>query len=175
MGMSEFERRLWAFGAQLHKTLGDAFRVSGRHGEWIESNEEAEALGYRLWGTFIASLCGELEERCGRNFSSFIDQLTERPTKESSKYWFCDMPKTSSPKGRAKVMWAIRNAYVHGNGHYSRINDAEVAAWLQPSVAAKHFRGVKIENDRVVVTKDVPHVAIKTALEIVDKFGAASE
>lgn len=172
MAMSEFERSLWAFEDQLHKTLGDAFRIVGKHGEWIETDKEAKSLGCRIWGTFIASLCGELEERCGRNFSSFIGQLTDQPTSKNSKYWYCDMPSKSSPKGRAMVMWAIRNAYVHGNGHYSRINDPAVAAWLEPAVAQKHFRGVSIEDDRVFLTKDVPHVAIKTAVEILDKFGA---
>jgi len=73
---------------------------------------------------------------------------------------------------RAKVMWAIRTAYTHGNGHISQITDPEVAKYLAPSFARKHFRGVKIVDDILNVTGDVTYPALKTALEINDRFGA---
>jgi hypothetical protein len=138
--------------------------------EWVDSDVEAIALMCRFRGIFIASLIGEIEERLGRNFSSVFSQLPDTPTRSDSKYWFVDMPKKSSVRGRAKAMWAIRNAYTHGNGHFSRIKDAKVAAYLRPEFARLHFRGLKVEGDRVLIFKDVTFPALKTALEITDRF-----
>ena len=68
-------------------------------------------------------------------------------------------------------MWAIRIAYTHGNGHIGQITDPAVADYLNPTFVKKHFRGISVENDIVKVFGDVTYPALKTALEINDKFG----
>ena len=70
-------------------------------------------------------------------------------------------------------MWAIRVAYTHGNGHIDQITDQDVADCLNPEYARKHFRGLRVENDLVQVFGDVTYPALKTALEIYEKFKPA--
>lgn len=170
MTMSDHERLLWVFAENLERSIDLGFKQSTDPAEWVDGQDEAEALMRRMRGIFVASLVGETEERVGRNFSSIIEQLPDTPTQKNSKYWFVDMPRTSTPRGRAKVMWAIRIAYTHGNGHKNQISDATVASFIDPSYANKHFRGVRIKSDIVTLFKDVTFPALKTVLEIADKF-----
>lgn len=168
--ISDYERLLWVFAEELESNISSCFKKSTEAYEWVDSQDEAESLMRRFRGTFIASVVGEIEELISRPFKSVFDQLSDTPTIKESKYWFEDMPKTSSPKGRAKVMWAIRIAYTHGNGHIDQINDQEVADYLKPEFCNKHFRGIKIENDQIKLFGDVTYPALKTAVEIKEKF-----
>lgn len=166
--ISDQERLLWVLAEEFESSIASCFSKVGERHEWLASDEEAKALMRRFRGIFIASLVGEIEEKIGRKFSSIFDQLSDSPTLKNSKYWFEDMPKDSSPRGRAKVMWAIRIAYTHGNGHIDQITDIDVADYLDTSFAPKHFRGVKVNDDYVQVFGDVTYPAIKTILEITD-------
>ena len=173
LAMTDYERLLWVLAEEMESSISSCFsKVSETH-EWVDSDEEANALMRRFRGIFVASLVGEIEEKIGRKFSSVFDQLSDTPTPKSSSYWFEDMPETSSSKGRAKLMWAIRVAYTHGNGHIDQITDQDVASWLTPEFAKKHFRGLRVENDLVQVFGDVTYPALKTALEIYEKFKSA--
>ena len=67
-------------------------------------------------------------------------------------------------------MWAIRIAYTHGNGQLNQISDLGIADFLNPNFAVRHLRGVRVDNDIVKVFGDVTYPAIKTVLEINDKF-----
>jgi len=171
MTMTDYERLLWVFAEEMESSISSCFRKALEEYEWVDSEEEAKSLMRRFRGIFIASLVGEIEEKIGRKFSSIFDQLSDRPTQPHSMYWFEDMPETSSLRGRAKLMWAIRVAYTHGNGHINQISDQNVAAYLKLEFAKLHFRGLKVENDLVQVSDDVIHPAIKTALEITHRFG----
>lgn len=168
--MSDYERLLWVLAEEFEGSIASCFKKTSENHEWVDSTEEAEALMRRFRGIFVASIVGEIEEKIGRNFSSVFNQLSDKPTIKNSKYWFEDMPINSSPRGRAKVMWAIRIAYTHGNGHIDQIDDKNVAAFLQPTFARVHFRGVEVEDEFVKVTGDVTHPALKTVLEIYDSF-----
>ncbi|MCW8966163.1 MAG: hypothetical protein OQK82_05705 [Candidatus Pacearchaeota archaeon] len=171
MSITDYERLLWVLAEEMESSIASCFQKASEEYEWVDSDEEAQSLMRRFRGIFVASLVGEIEEKIGRKFSSVFNQLPDTPTTESSNYWFEDMPKTSTPRGRAKVMWAIRVAYTHGNGHIDQITDQEVADFLNPEFARKHFRGITVENDLVKVFGDVTYPALKTALEINDKFG----
>ncbi len=168
--MTDFERLLWVLAEEMESSISSCFQKVPEKHEWVDSDEEAQALMRRFRGIFVASLVGEIEEKIGRKFSSVFDQLSDTATLKNSHYWFEDMPKNSSIKGRAKLMWAIRVAYTHGNGNINQITDQEVADYLKPEFATKHFRGLRVENDLVQVYGDVTYPALKTALEIYDKF-----
>lgn len=170
MPISDFERLLWVLAEEMEGSISSLFRKVADKYEWVNDDNEAHMLMRRMRGIFVASLVGEIEENIGRSFASTFDQLSDQPTSKNSKYWFVDMPKSSTVRGRAKVMWAIRQAYTHGNGHVGQIDDDGVAAWVKSDFAPKHFRGVSVENDIVQVFGDVTHPAIKTALEINDQF-----
>ncbi len=172
--MSDNERLLWVLAQELESSITKCFRMVQDTAEWVDTEDEARALMCRFRGMFVSSLVGEVEEKIGQNFSSVFERLPDRPTLKNSKYWFEDMPKLSTPRGRAKAMWAIRIAYTHGNGHASQIGDPMVAGYLAPQFARRHFRGLAIENDRVMLFGDVTFPAIKTVLEISDRFGSAS-
>ena len=120
----------------------------------------------RFRGIFIASLGGELEELLGRKFSSFFEQLPDTVTSKSDKYWHKDMPKTSTLRGRAKTMWAIRIAYTHGNGLKSQIDDEVVRSYID----FQHFRGTHIESDKIVLYGDITSPAVCTAIDIYERF-----
>ncbi len=171
MTITNYERLLWVLAEEMESSISSCFQKVSESHEWVNSDEEAKSLMRRLRGTFIASLVGEIEEKIGRKFSSVFNQLPDTPTTYSNKYWFEDMPPTSTARGRAKVMWAIRIAYTHGNGHIDQITDNEVADFLQQEFAQKHFRGISVENDIVQVYGDVTYPALKTVLEIDDRFG----
>jgi len=166
--ITDQERLLWVLAEEFESSISSCFSKVGERHEWVDNDEEAQALMRRFRGVFIASLVGEVEERIGRKFSSVFDRLSDTPTPKNSKYWFEDMPINSTPRGRAKVMWAIRIAYTHGNGHIDQVTDEDVADYLNTSFAATHFRGVRIEDDFIKVFGDVTYPALKTILEITD-------
>lgn len=170
MSMTDYERLLWVLAEELESSIASCFTKAGESYEWVDSIEEAESLMRRFRGIFVASLVGEIEEKIGRKFSSVFNQLSDTPTIPYSEYWFVDMPRSSTPRGRAKVMWAIRIAYTHGNGHINQITDQNVADFLGPRFVRKHFRGVAVDNDIVKINGDVTHPALKTALEIYERF-----
>ena len=172
--MKDFERMLWVFAEEMETNVVSCFSKASDAVEWVDSDEEAASLMRRFRGIFIASLVGEIEEKIGRSFSSVFDQLSNSPTASKSEYWFSDMPKRSSLRGRAKVMWAIRIAYTHGNGSIHQIDDEKVAEYLQPRFARTHFRGVRVENDLIKLFGDVTGPALKTTLEICDRFTPVS-
>ncbi|MBT3043514.1 MAG: hypothetical protein KME67_11685 [Candidatus Thiodiazotropha sp. (ex Codakia orbicularis)] len=171
MAITDYERLLWVLAEEIESSISSCFQKASDEIEWVDSDEEARALMRRLRGIFVASVVGEIEEKIGRSFSSTFQQLPCTPTHKNSEYWFEDMPSTSSPRGRAQVMWAIRIAYTHGNGHINQITDRDVAAYLQPSFAMRHFRGLRVENEIVQVFGDVTYPALKTTLEIYERFG----
>ncbi len=171
MALSDFERLLWVFAEETESSIRSCFKKADNDYEWVNGQAEVDSLMQRFRGVFVASLVGEIEEKLGRKFSSVFDQLSDSPTAEGSEYWFTDMPRTSTPRGRAKVMWAIRIAYTHGNGHIDQIDDPNIAAWLEPAFVEKHFRGVRVVDDYVKLFGDVTYPAIKTAVEINDQFG----
>ncbi|MEW8194020.1 MAG: hypothetical protein AB2793_09935 [Candidatus Thiodiazotropha sp.] len=171
MAITDYERLLWVLAEEIESSISSCFQKASDEIEWVDSDEEAHALMRRLRGIFVASVVGEIEEKIGRSFSSTFQQLPSTPTHKNSEYWFDDMPTTSSPRGRAQVMWAIRIAYTHGNGHINQITDPNVAAYLQPSFARQHFRGLRVQNEIVQVLGDVTYPALKTALEIYERFG----
>jgi len=171
--MTDYERLLWVLAEEMESSISSCFSKASEAHEWVDSDEEAHALMRRLRGIFVASLVGEIEEKIGRKFPSVFAQLSDAPTPKNSTYWFEDMPKESSSKGRAKLMWAIRIAYTHGNGHINQITDQDVTDYLKPDFARTHFRGLRVENDLVQVFEDVTYPALKTALEIYEKFKTA--
>jgi len=168
--MTDYERLLFVLAEEMESSIGSCFQKVAQEHEWVDSDEEATSLMNRLRGIFVASLVGEVEEKIGRSFSSVFDQLPDKPTIRGSDYWHEGMPRTSSPRGRAKVMWAIRVAYTHGNGHIAQITDDAVAGFLQLEFARKHFRGTRVEDDIVQVFGDITYPALKTALEINHRF-----
>ena len=171
MSVTDYERLLWVLAEEVESSITSCFQKATKEYEWVDSDEEAQSLMRRFRGIFVASLVGEIEEKIGQKFFSICDQLPDTPTLKSSRYWHEDMPKTSTPRGRAKVMWAIRIAYTHGNGHIGQISYQKVADFLKPEFARKHFRGINIEKDLVKVFGDVTYPTLKTALEINDRFG----
>jgi hypothetical protein len=168
--ISDYERLLWVLAEEMESSVASCFRKASEEHEWVHSQEEAESLIRRFRGIFVASLVGEIEEKIRRKFSSVFDQLQDVPTLKESSYWFVDMPSTSTARGRAKVMWAIRIAYTHGNGHIDQITDKDVANYLKPAFVRRHFSGVRVENDIVKLSGSVTHPALKTAIEIKEKF-----
>jgi len=164
--MSDYERLLSAFAELTESSIGKAFRQAKEKYEWVDSIEEAKSLMSRLRGTLIASICGEIEEKLGRNFSSFIPQLPDTPTRRTQSFWHASMPNGSTLRGRAKIMWAIRIAYTHGNGKYSQINDPQVAQYLNET----HFDGISIENDKIVLSGRIAFPAVRTAVDIYERF-----
>ena len=171
MAMTDYERLLWVLAEEMESSISSCFAKVSEECEWVDTDEEAQSLMRRFRGIFVASLVGEIEEKIGRKFSSTFDQLPTVPTQQKSKYWFQDMPSTSSPRGRAQIMWAIRVAYTHGNGHINQITDSEVAGFMSPDFTRRHFRGLCIENEIIQVFGDVTFPALKTALEIFERFG----
>lgn len=170
MGITDNERLLEVFVQEINSSISSLREKVTEEYEWVDSIEEAESLGRRLRGIFIASLVGEIEEEIGGNFSSLFATLTDTPTVEHSKYWSEHMPKTSSLCGRAKVMWAIRIAYTHGNGSLSQIGDPKVAVFLDSEFTDKHFEGLVIKNNIVSGLEQVLNASIKTVLEIKDSI-----
>ena len=170
--ITDYERLLHVLAEELENSISSCFQKVADDSEWVDSDEEAGALMCRFRGIFVASLVGEIEEKIQRSFSSVFDQLPDNPTPKNSRYWYEHMPKDSSTSGRAKVMWAIRIAYTHGNGHVGQISDSEIAYYLIPDFAHKHFRGISIVNDILTINGDVTYPALKTVLEINDRFGA---
>lgn len=145
--MTNYERLLWVLADEFETSISSCFKRAGQSYAWVNSDAEAESLMRRFRGIFLASIIGEIEEKIGRGFTSVVDQLPDTPTVENSKYWHIDMPlNTSTPRGRAKVIWAIRIAYTHGNGHIDQVDDPNVASYLRPNFARKHFRGVEIKK-----------------------------
>lgn len=175
MAITDYERLLWVLAEEIESSIASCFRKASDEIEWVDSDEEAHSLMCRFRGIFVASVVGEIEEKIGRSFSSTFQQLPNTPTHKNSKYWFVDMPSTSSPRGRAQAMWAIRIAYTHGNGHINQITDPDVAAYLHPNFASQHFRGLRVENDTVQVFGDVTYPALKTALEIYERFNGSGQ
>lgn len=171
MAITDYERLLWVLAEEMESSISSCFSKVAQEHEWVNSDSEAKTLMRRLRGIFVASLVGEIEEKIGRIFSSVFNQLPDTPTIKFSKYWYEDMPSTSTPRGRAKVMWAIRIAYTHGNGHIAQVKDPTVVSYLEPAFARKHFRGIGIKNDIVQIFGDVTYPALKTVLEIDDRFG----
>lgn len=76
----------------------------------------------------------------------------------------------ASLRGRAKVVWAIRVAYTHGNGHKDQVDDNKVRAWIERSFVRTHFRGVELNDDVLTLMGDVTYPALRTALTIVKQF-----
>ena len=175
MAITDYERLLWVLAEEIEDSIASCFRKASDEVEWVDSAEEANDLMRRFRGIFVASVVGEIEEKIDRSFSSTFQQLPNSPTPKNSKYWFVDMPPTSTPRGRAQAMWAIRIAYTHGNGHIGQITDPDVAAYLEPSFVRQHFRGLRVEDDIVQVFGDVTHPALKTALEIYERFGGEAQ
>jgi len=169
--MNDHERLLWVLVQEFESNVRSCLDQVKDPVEWVNSQDEAASLISRFRGTLIASLVGEVEELTGKSFSSLFDQLSKSPTPKNSKYWFSSMPSNSSSRGRAEVMWAIRVAYTHGNGHADQISDVGVRDFLVPNNAARHFQGVKVVNDRIELGHEVSHPAMKTVLELCDKFG----
>ena len=166
MAITDYERLLWVLAQEMDSSISRCFAQVKEEYEWVETKEEAESLARRLRGIFIASLVGEVEEKITTKFSSVFEQLSNSPTPQGSGYWFEHMPESSTPCGRAKVMWAIRIAYTHGNGNISQIGDPKIKEFLEPTFVNKHFKGIKVENDIVTGLEKVPYPAIKTVLEI---------
>jgi hypothetical protein len=170
MTISDYERLLWVLAEEIESSIAKFFQMVADEAEWVDSDNEARSLTRRLRGMFVSSLVGEIEERVGRPFSSVFEQLSDNPTPKNSKYWFVDMPSGSTPRGRAKAMWAIRIAYTHGNGHIRQVSDPDVAKYLHPEFARCHFRGLGVDGDLVQLSGDVTFPALKTALEINEKL-----
>lgn len=170
MTMKNYERLLYVLAEEMDSSINSCFNKVKEEYEWVESQEEAESLARRLRGIFIASLVGEVEEKIATKFSSVFDQLSDSPTIQGSAYWSEHMPESSTPCGRAKVMWAIRIAYTHGNGNISQIGDAKIKKFLEPKFVNKHFNGIKVENDIITGLEKVSFPAIKTVLEIENLF-----
>lgn len=164
--ISDQERILTVFAELTEKSIAEGFERVKESYEWVDTDDEAKSLMTRFRGILIASLCGEIEELLGRKFSSIIDQLPDSPTTKSDKYWHEDMPKTSTLRGRAKTMWAIRIAYTHGNGLKSQIDDETVADYL----SRLHFRGIHIESDKIFLYGDVTYPAVRTAVDIIERL-----
>lgn len=108
MDKADYERLVMVFAQELETSIASCFANS--------SGDDAELLMRRFRGILVASLVGEIEEKVNKSFSSVFEQLSDKPTKKFSKYWHPDMLKSSSVRGRAKLMWAIRVAYTHDNG-----------------------------------------------------------
>jgi hypothetical protein len=172
MSISDHERMLTVFAEELECGIASCYSRIGVESEWIDNHQEAEAIMTRIRGIFVASLVGEVEEKIGRAFSTVFDQLSDRPTLPSSKYWFVDMPKKSTLRGRARVMWAIRIAYTHGNGLMTQIDNKNVADRLEPKYANSHFRGIRVKTGTATIFGDVTFPALKTALAICDQFSS---
>jgi len=135
MAITNYERLLWVLAEEMDSSISSCFAKVKKEYEWVESQEEAKSLARRLRGIFIASLVGEVEEKIALKFSSVFEKLSDSPTTQSSKYWFSHMPESSTPCGRAKVMWAIRIAYTHSNGNISQIGDPKIKKFLEPAFA----------------------------------------
>ena len=86
----------WVFVEEIESNISSCFNKVNEEYEWVDQQEEANALMYRFRGIFITSIVGELEELLGRKFSSVFEQLSDTPTLRNSNYWFKDMPRTSS-------------------------------------------------------------------------------
>jgi hypothetical protein len=170
MAITDYERLLWVLAEEMDSSIASCFSKVKESYEWVDNKEEAESLARRLRGIFIASLVGEVEEKIGTKFFSVFEKLSNSPTTQDSKYWYEHMPESSTPCGRAKVMWAIRIAYTHGNGNISQIGDPKVQKFLEPEFVNKHFKGIKVENNIVIGLEKVPYPAIKTVLEIENLF-----
>jgi hypothetical protein len=170
MEITDYERLLWVLAEEMDSSIYSCFSKVKESYEWVESQDEAESLGRRLRGIFIASLVGEIEEKIGVKFSSVFEKLSDIPTTQDSGYWFEHMPESSTPRGRAKVMWAIRIAYTHGNGNISQIGDPKIKEFLEQVFVNKHFKGIKVVDDVVTGLENVPYPAIKTVLEIENIF-----
>lgn len=52
-----------------------------------------------------------------------------------------------------------------------KVSDPTIASYLEHSFSKIHFRGICIENDIVQLYGDVTYPALKTVLEINNKFG----
>ncbi len=168
MAITTDERLLWVLAEEMDSSIRSCIAKSEEKHEWVNNKDEAYSIARRLRGIFIASLVGEIEEEIGNKFSSLFKQLSNEPTEKNSQYWFRHMPKSSTPLGRAKVMWAIRIAYTHGNGNINQIGDTNVAKYLDPEFTDKHFNGIQVKDDIVSGLDQVPYSAIKTVLEIKD-------
>lgn len=164
--ITDQERILSVFAELTESSILKGFQYVKEDYEWVDTDDEAKSLMTRFRGILIASLCGEIEELLGRKFSSFFNQLPDTPTLKSEKYWHIDMPENSTLRGRAKTMWAIRIAYTHGNGLKSQIDDQAVADYLNHH----HFRGIHIESDKIVLYGDVTFPAVRTIVDIYERF-----
>lgn len=164
--MTDHERILSEFATLTEESISKAFKHLEEKYEWVDTKEEAVSLMSRLRGNLIASLCGEIEEITGIGFAKIISQLSDKPDLKTSKFRHENMPETSSLKGRAQIMWAIRLAFTHGNGDIAQIDDANVAAYL----FNKHLDDVTVEANRVVLGRKVTFPSIRTTVEILEKF-----
>jgi len=170
MAITDYERLLWVLAEQIESATRAFLDKADDPVEWVDSIGEARSLGWRIRGIFVATLVGELEEKMGRSFSSVFAQLPDTPTSSGSKYWFESMPSTSTPRGRASVMWALRLAYTHGNGKVSQVSDIKISNFLDTAFAGRHFSGIRIDNDVVALDSDATFIALRTALEIKERF-----
>ena len=175
MVVKDYERLLTVFSEEMESSISSCFQKSLNKYEWVDSAEEARALARRFRGVFVASVVGEIEEKISRSFTSTFKQLSKIPTQKKSKYWCDAMPSTSSPRGRAQVMWAIRIAYTHGNGRVNQITDCKVVEYLDPSFVNQQFKGLQIENNNIQILRYVTYPVLKTALEIYEKFSGNSD
>lgn len=171
--MDDQERKLWAFADIMDRGIATTFREADLPGSWVDGREEAEELMSRMRGIFVASLVGEVEERLSRDFGSTFQQLSDRPS-DQRKYRHEDIPRRSTLRGRAKIMWAVRLTYTHGNGLVSQIEDDDLVELIQDAqYVRRHFRGIHIRLDRLWLGGDVTYPAIKTQLEILDRLAPA--
>ena len=164
--MPDQERILSEFATLTEGSIAKGFRHVVEKYEWVETKEEAINLMSRFRGILISSLCGEIEECTGISFSKILSQLSDSPDFNTSKFRHQNMTQSSSLRGRAQTMWAIRIAYTHGNGHIRQIDDDEVIDFLP----GEHIMGIKIESEKIILTGQETFPAVRTAVEIFEKF-----
>ena len=164
--ISDLERVLDVFAHQTGRQVRQIYDLLEEEHEWVYTKEEAENLSSRILGVFIASLCGEVEEKVKIKFGKIIPQLSDKKDQETSKYKFQGIPKDSNLRSRAKTLWAIRLSYTHGNGLLNQIDDEA----LRNCVNDTHLPGVSLDSGKIILNSSVAMASVRTIVEIIEKF-----
>ena len=156
--MSEFELRA--------NNIATAIGASrGRIDDFGYGDDPTNESVSRIYGMFITWLTACEEARHPHSYSkSVIDALPDHDDPDWKVYI---SPRTGwTLKERAQALWGIRIAFTHGDGEINLISNSKNKSYAINS--ARIFKGVSIENNRLVINGAIEHVAIRTMVHIRD-------
>ena len=117
----------------------------------------------RLYGMFVTWLTACEESRLGGPYGQSV--IAALPDKDDPRWpTFIEPQPTSTLKQRASALWGIRIAFTHGDGDISLVTNVTNKAYAANSPS--HFSGVTIVGNRLALTPQIAHRAIRTIVQV---------